>query len=62
MKNKEALRAMTDEELANFLCNLVEIVADKADKSVCDFCPVADMCERGKNGFIPWLESEEKIF
>ena len=59
MKNKEALNSMTDDALAHFFCtNLMESAAEKADKFVCDICPVSKLCKKGGNGFRVWLDCE----
>ena len=52
MTNREKLRAMTDEELAKYVCDL--------DK-MCSGCPGSDLCEFGDghaNGMIKWLQAE----
>ena len=49
--NADRIRAMTDEELAKFLCWLnVE----------CYQCPGEDMCSIGQNGMLIWLKEETK--
>lgn len=59
MTNREHLRQMTDEELAEFLCDLVP-ESDEYDD--CCMCPATKTCKRGHTGFIDWLkaEAEEK--
>lgn len=58
MKNRDKLNSMTDKELADFFCEAMEIVADKADIDLCDICPVNSICKKGHNGFLAWLEKE----
>ena len=48
MTNREKLRQMSDEELGKFLCSL----------SICGFCPLDELCESGRKGFIAWLNEE----
>ena len=43
----DELRAMSDEELANWLCSI----------SSCHTCDAVDQCGRGTNGWISWLRS-----
>ena len=61
MSNREKLNSMSDKEIAEKLCYLVELVADATghDGEGCDFCPVKKLCRYGKAGFISWLEQEE---
>ena len=61
MTNREKLNFMSDKEIAEKLCYLVELVADAAghDAEGCNFCPVRKLCRYGKAGFISWLEQEE---
>ena len=43
----DEVRAMNDEELANFLCDTSE---------TCAGCIAADFCKYGKIGFVEWLK------
>lgn len=57
MNNREKLNSMTNEEIAEKLCYLVELVADALDhEDGCNFCPVKKLCRYGKAGFIEYLE------
>lgn len=59
MNNREKLNAMTNKELAEQLCYLVELVATALDHDfACSYCPVNELCRRGENGFIKYLETE----
>lgn len=60
MTNREKLNSMTNEEIAEKLCYLVELVADAAghDAAGCLYCPVSKLCRYGKPGFIEYLEKE----
>lgn len=53
MTNAEAIRNMSDKELAEFLC---ELVYDTGEG--CSDCPVIDKCGVGHNGFKKWLNEE----
>ena len=60
MNNREKLNSMSDKEIAEKLCYLVELVADAAchDGEGCNFCPVRKLCRYGKAGFIEYLEQK----
>lgn len=64
MNNKEKINAMTIEELAGKLCDLVQEVMYRAEKtdwrfsSDCKYCPANQYCEKGKTGFIDMLAQE----
>ena len=61
MNNREKINSMTDEELAEKLCDLINDIADKVDKDdMCDLCPVNKNCRKGNNGFVAWLSQEAK--
>lgn len=48
--NADRIRAMSDEELAKWLCDIS--TAECCDRS----CPARDMCDIGDNGMIKWLK------
>ena len=50
--NADRIRAMTDEELAAFLCN-------QQDVTGCSGCVAIDFCHYGHNGMIDWLKQIE---
>lgn len=51
--NADRIRAMTDEELADFLCHIV------SNNTVnCANCLAEDFCRMGRNGFKEWLKQE----
>ena len=54
MTKAEKIRAMTDEELADFLCDI------RAHKSYggCECCPADKFCKIGHTGFVDWLKKE----
>ena len=52
MTNREKLRAMTDEELAEYVCNI---------DRMCSGCPGVRLCTYlggHANGMIKWLQAE----
>lgn len=60
MTNYERIQSMSSEELGRYFCEAMEIVADNTENSFCcSICPMEKMCQKGKNGFITWLNSEE---
>ena len=48
--NADRIRAMSDEELAKWLCDIS--TAECCDRS----CPARGMCDIGDNGMIKWLK------
>lgn len=49
----DRLRAMSDEELAEFMCHNV------SNGTVnCAFCAAAELCRMGHNGWLDWLQQE----
>lgn len=53
MTNREKLSTMTDQELAEYVCDL--------DTASCTGCPGVALCVSGDghaNGMIKWLEAE----
>lgn len=53
--NADRIRAMTDEELAEFMCHNV------SNGTVnCAFCAAAEFCRMGHNGWLDWLKEEAK--
>ena len=59
MNNREKLNSMSDKEIAEQLCYLVESVASALDHDDgCNYCPANKLCRRGKAGFIEYLEQE----
>lgn len=51
--NADRIRAMTDEELAEFMCHNV------SNGTVnCAFCTAAEFCRMGHNGWLDWLKQE----
>lgn len=48
--NADRIRAMSDEELAKWLCSIS--TAECCERS----CPARDMCDLGDNGLIKWLK------
>lgn len=49
MTNADRIRSMTDEELAVFMCKIVDD---------CTICVGRDTCTYGRKGTIDWLEQE----
>ena len=58
MNNRDKLKAMTNEELAQLLCDAIDVFAGRADVHTCDHCPVQSLCRKGHNGFLAKLEGE----
>ena len=51
--NADRIRAMTDEELAEFMCHNV------SNGTVnCAFCSAEEFCRMGHNGWLDWLQKE----
>ena len=51
--NADRIRAMTDEELAEFMCHNV------SNGTVnCACCAAAEFCRMGHNGWLDWLRQE----
>ena len=50
MTRGEEIRSMSDEELADFLC----------DNTNCGHCIAAELCWDGHNGFDYWVKQEVK--
>ncbi len=49
--NADRIRAMSDEELADWLCHIV------SNETVnCPHCIVQEYCKMGRNGFKDWLK------
>ena len=59
MKNREKLNAMTNEELASFLCDVMEKIGDETEEDLCDICPARNRCSKGHNGFLDWLNDSD---
>lgn len=47
----DAIREMTDSELADYLC---DVIAD------CETCVAHYYCHKGHKGFIDWLQEDEE--
>jgi hypothetical protein len=60
MKNRDKLIAMTDDELSDLLCKTMEDISELTNRDYwcCDICPVKELCKKGHNGFLAWLEKE----
>ena len=50
MTRAEAIRQMTDEEIATFLCSI----------SDCQTCVAQDTCSYGHKGYKDWVQEEYK--
>ena len=48
-------KQMSKEDIAKFLCNLVEEVAEY---DCCDYCPAQNECHIGHTGFLDWVVDE----
>ena len=51
--NADRIRAMSDEELAAFLCNLR---SEEAYENTCSHCVAERFCRIGHTGMIDWLQ------
>lgn len=51
--NADRIRAMSDEELAKFLCNFRSC---DSSKHPCNGCKAEPHCHTGHNGMIDWLQ------
>ena len=49
--NADRLRSFSDEELADFLCDI-------SGGESCTYCVANDLCHNGHNGMIVWLKKE----
>ena len=58
MTNFEKLKSMTEQEVAEQLCNLVSEVMYRADREDCKYCPAQHLCGKGHNGFRALLAQE----
>lgn len=58
--NAERIRAMSDEELAKFLCEFRSL---GASNHPCNVCKAEEFCSLGHNGMIDWLHrpAEEDV-
>ena len=57
--NADRIRAMSDEELAMFLCNFRSY---NADVYICEGCKAEQYCHAGHTGTIDWLQQPaEKV-
>lgn len=50
LSNADRIRAMSDEELAKWLCSLM--TAECCDQR----CPARDICHLGDNGLVKWMK------
>ena len=62
MNAREKLKVASEEELENMFCSLMTASASLVDaNSVCDICPVANMCSKEKSGFVAFLEQNSEL-
>lgn len=54
--NADRIRAMTNEELAEFMCHNVSNGTIN-----CAFCTAAEFCRMGHNGWLDWLREEAEL-
>ena len=54
MTNADRIRAMSDKELAEFLCHSVS----PSGVANCSACEAADFCYFGHVGWLDWLKTE----
>ena len=61
MTNYEYLTGPIDvEEMADFLCDIVDNPKVPKHSYCCDYCIAKDSCCLGHKGFIDWLMEEHK--
>ena len=63
MTVRERINALSDEELATELCNMVEATIEAVATNFnedfsCEFCPVTNLCKRGHIGFKTLIASD----
>ena len=60
MTRFEEIKTMSEEELADVLCEIVFDTHRNAgiDFDRCEACPAARYCRMGHNGFIDWLKGD----
>ena len=51
--NADRIRRMNDDELAEFLCDMVT-----RTEGACNECVAYEYCEKGHTGFLDWLKEE----
>ena len=58
MTRFEEIKTMTEEELAEVLCDIVHSTHKNADNDFdrCEACPASKYCGKGHTGFIDWLK------
>lgn len=57
MTNGDRIRAMTDEELADFFCQISKCCANDAS---CSMCPIYDGCAQNVMCVERWLKREDE--
>lgn len=55
--NAGSIRAMSDEELADFLCSFRE---NNGEGHLCNGCVAAEYCSPGHSGMIDWLQKPKE--
>lgn len=53
LSNADRIRAMSDEEMAEFLCHFR---SDDSVEYACSGCKAESYCRSGHNGMIDWLQ------
>ena len=51
--NADSIRRMNDDELAEFLCDMVT-----RTEGACNECVAYEYCEKGHTGFLDWVKEE----
>ena len=54
--NADRIRRMNDDELAKFLCDMVN-----RTEGACNECVAYEYCEKGPTGFLDWLKEEHNV-
>ena len=61
MTNREKLNAMTNEELSDLFCKMMEKIAENSvevDDWCCNLCPFTKKCEWGHPAILAYLNEE----
>ena len=56
--NADRIRSMSDEELAEFICNFRSC---NADEYICEGCKAEKYCRAGHAGTIDWLQQPAEV-
>lgn len=60
MTRYEYLKNTTFENVAEFLCQIVDYSTPEDKANMCDSCIASATCKKGHNGFMDWLKEDYK--